>query len=209
MNISQSGVNFIKQFEGLELHAYKPVPQEPFFTIGYGHYSSSVRSDETITEAQAEQILKDDLSTYVAGVTHLLKVPVNQNQFDALTSFAFNCGVEGLTKSNLLALVNKGDFIGASNEFGKWIHDGGKVVQGLINRRAAEKALFLKPVPVPAPPKPAPKPAAPQPVYHVVKSGETLTVIAENNSLTLAQVEALNKGINYNVLQVGQKIRIK
>lgn len=148
MNISQAGVNFIKSFEGLMLSPYKPVQEERYLTIGYGHYGADVTPNEVITTAQAEQMLKNDLASYVSGVAGLVKKPVNQNQFDALVSFAYNTGVQALGKSTLLKKLNDGDYVGASNEFGKWVHGaGGTVLQGLVNRREAEKELFLKPVP--------------------------------------------------------------
>lgn len=198
--ISENGVKFIKSFEGFANHAYKPVSDEKYFTIGYGHYGADVRADQTITEPQAEQLLANDLQTYVNGVASLVKVSVNQNQFDALVSFAYNVGVGALGSSTLLKKLNAGDYAGASAEFSKWVYGaGGLALQGLVNRRAAEQKVFNTPVPQPAP----------QPVYHIVKAGENLSVIAKNNGLTLAQIEGLNQGINYNVIQVGQKIRIK
>lgn len=199
MNISENGIALIKKFEGLELHAYKPVPQETYFTIGYGHYGHDVKAGQVITEAQADAFLRSDLATAVTGVNGLVKVPLNQNEFDALVSFAFNCGYQALKGSSLLADLNAKNYAGAGQEFGKWIHGaGGVILQGLVDRREAEKELFLKPVPQP-----------PKELFHTVVSGDTLTKIAKNNSLTLAQIEALNKGIDYNLLQIGQRIRVK
>lgn len=144
MNISQVGVNLIKSFEGLVLHAYKPVPTERYWTIGYGHYGSDVREHDKITSQQAEEMLKQDLKVYAYSVSQNVKVKINQNQFDALTSFCYNVGKEGLRTSTLLKKLNAGDFSGASKEFEKWVHGGGKVLPGLVTRRKAEKALFLK-----------------------------------------------------------------
>lgn len=150
MEISQSGIDLIKKFEGLELQAYKPVEAEKYFTIGYGHYGADVQEHQVITEAQAEAYLKSDLATSVSGVNSLVNVPLNQNEFDALVSFAYNCGFQALKGSSLLADIQASNFAGASLEFGKWIHGaGGVILQGLVSRREAEKELFLKPVPVP------------------------------------------------------------
>ena len=71
------------------------------------------------------------------------RVPLNENQIDALTSFVYNVGQNAFANSTLLRKLNDGDFNGAADEFMKWIHAGGKVVQGLVNRRATEKELFL------------------------------------------------------------------
>jgi lysozyme len=144
MNISQTGIKLIMRFEGCRLTAYKdPVG---ILTIGYGH-TGDVRSGQTITQVQADDLLKQDVTKFATGVAVLIKVPVNQNQFDALVSFAYNCGLGALKTSTLLSLVNKKDFKGAADEFEKWIHAGGKVLKGLVSRRKAEKALFLKTFP--------------------------------------------------------------
>lgn len=158
MNIGQKGLDLIRSFEGLRLHAYKAVPTEEYYTIGYGHYGPDVKSNESITEAQAEELLKRDLQRFVTAVTGMLKTTVNQNQFDALVSFAYNCGPGNLKTSTLLAYVNQRNFKAAAAEFGKWTHAGGKVLQGLVRRRAAEAKLFATPVPVTTPAKPATPP---------------------------------------------------
>lgn len=142
MNISQNGINLIKKFEGCRLKAYKSVQTEIYYTIGYGHYGSDVKEGQVITQKEAESLLEKDLRKFVLGVNALLKVPVNQNQFDALVSFAYNCGVGSLQKSNLLQYINKLDFESAANEFDKWVHADGKVLKGLVNRRTVEKELF-------------------------------------------------------------------
>jgi GH24 family phage-related lysozyme (muramidase) len=147
MNISQKGIDLIKSFEGLSLKAYKPVAGEKYWTIGYGHYGADVRQGQVITKEQAEALLKKDLQKYVDGVNSVLKVPINQNQFDALVSFAYNCGVGALQKSTLLKKLNAGDYVGASKEFGKWVHGaGGVVLKGLVTRRQKEAKLFNTPV---------------------------------------------------------------
>jgi GH24 family phage-related lysozyme (muramidase) len=169
MNISQAGIDLIKKFEGCRLKAYKAVKTEIYFTIGYGHYGSDVKEGQVITQAEANRLLETDLRKFVLGVNALLKVPVNQNQFDALVSFAFNCGVGALQKSTLLKYINITDFISASNEFDEWVHAGGKVLNGLVNRRAAEKALFLKAVTQP-PKSTSSKDVVPYP-GHLIKKG--------------------------------------
>lgn len=197
MNISQVGVNLIKSFEGLKLTAYKPVATERYWTIGYGHYGSDVNEHDKITYVQAENMLKTDLKKYVDGVNKLLHNPVNQNQFDALVSFTYNLGVGALESSTLLKLINKGDFVGASKEFEKWVHAGGKILAGLVTRRKAEKSLFLKVAEIPK-------------VYYTVIKGDTVSEIAQKKGLTIAKIKSLNPLVkDVNKIYVGQKLRIK
>lgn len=141
MNISNKGVNLIKEFEGLELKAYKD--SVGVLTIGYGSTGPHVTVDMTITESQAETLLKKDLSRFEKGVEDLVTVPLNQNQFDALVSFSFNLGLGNLKSSTLLRKLNSLDYIGAANEIPRWDKAGGKILKGLTRRRLAEKELFL------------------------------------------------------------------
>jgi lysozyme len=141
MKISQKGVNLVKKFEGLELKAYKD--SVGVVTIGYGSTGPHVFMGQVITEAQAEALLIKDLSRFESGVTELVKVPLTQNQFDALVSFSFNLGLGNLKSSTLLKKLNAKDYLGASKEFERWNKAGGKVLNGLTRRRLAEKELFL------------------------------------------------------------------
>jgi lysozyme len=118
-----------------------------------------------ITQAEAEALLKKDLKKFVEGVNALIHVPLNQNQADALYSFAYNCGVQALAKSTLLSELNSKDYKSAANEFLKLTRGSGKILPGLVTRRETERALFLKPVP-----QPHPYPG------NVIKEGSTNTV---------------------------------
>jgi GH24 family phage-related lysozyme (muramidase) len=142
MNISQKGIDLIKQFEGCRLVAYKPVPTERYWTIGYGHYGPDIKEHSVITKEVAEDKLKQDLEKFAIGVAAAIKFPVNQNQFDALVSFAYNCGIGNLQKSDLLKYVNTKQFQLAALEFAKWNHSGKNVLSGLVKRRQAECELF-------------------------------------------------------------------
>ena len=142
MDISQNGINLIKRFEGCRLTAYK-CPAN-VWTIGYGHTGSDVKQGLTITQEQAEKLLKSDLVVHCNNVSKLVKVPLNQNQFDALVSFEYNLGYGNLSRSTLLALINQKKFKEASEEFKKWKYAGVKVLAGLVKRREAEKELFIK-----------------------------------------------------------------
>lgn len=142
MKISESGLSLIKSFEGLELKAY--LCPAKVWTIGYGH-TQGVKEGQVITKEQAESLLKGDLLIYEQAVlSHNLKL--NQNQFDALVSFAYNLGTGNLAKSTLLkkAKINPNDPT-IKDEFAKWNKAGGKVLSGLTRRRIAESNLYFKP----------------------------------------------------------------
>lgn len=141
MKTSKNGIELIKKYEGCRLTAYK-CPAN-VWTIGYGH-TKGVKSGMKITKAQAEAYLKQDLVTYENAVSKYVKVPISQNQFDALVSFSFNCGTGALRTSTLLSKLNKRDYNGAANEFLRWNKANGKVLNGLVRRRTEERALFLK-----------------------------------------------------------------
>lgn len=141
MKISQKGADLVKSFEGLRLKAYKD--SVGVWTWGYGSTGPHVTPDKIGTKEEAEQLLKKDLERFEKGVSDLVKVPLNQNQFDALCSFAFNLGLGNLKSSTLLKKLNAFDYIGASKEFERWNRAGGKVLAGLTRRRIAERDLFL------------------------------------------------------------------
>lgn len=138
---SDEGIKLIKQFEGCKLTAYKC--PAGVWTIGYGH-TAGVKQGQKISQAQADIYLKSDLKTFENAVNSCVKVSINRYQFDALVSFAYNCGAGALKTSTLLKKLNKKDFTGASKEFSKWNKANGKVLNGLTKRRAAEAELFLK-----------------------------------------------------------------
>lgn len=139
MKTSQKGIDLIKEFEGCRLNAYQD--SVGVWTIGYGH-TVDVKQGDSITQEEAEQLLKDDLLIYEDGVNNLVKVEINQDMFDALVSFAFNLGVGALGKSTLLKLLNRGKYSEASDHFTKWVYAGGVVLKGLVRRREAEQRLF-------------------------------------------------------------------
>lgn len=140
MHISQAGIDFIKQFEGCRLKAYQDVVG--VWTIGYGHTGAEVQSGLSISQEQAEAYLRDDLNKVCNSISPAIKVSVNENQFAALVSFAYNVGCYALIHSTLLRKVNADDYEGAACEFVRWDHAGGQVVPGLHKRRMAEADLF-------------------------------------------------------------------
>lgn len=136
---SQRGIDLIKEFEGLRLQSYKD--SAGVWTIGYGH-TKTAEPGQSITKEGAENLLRLDLVTHNEPINRLVKVPLNQKQFDALSSFVFNLGGKNFANSTLLKKLNAGDYDGAANEFGRWIYAGGKPLNGLAKRRAKEKLLF-------------------------------------------------------------------
>ena len=140
MKISENGISLIKSFEGLRLKAYKAVSTEEYYTIGYGHYGADVAKDMVITAHQAEVYLKADLAKYEGYVNTTVKTfAPNQNQFDALVSFTYNCGLESLKR-----LTNGRTAEQVAEHITAYVYSGGKKLEGLVKRRNAEKALFLK-----------------------------------------------------------------
>ena len=142
-SISPAGASLIKQFEGLRLTAYQD--SVSVWTIGWGHTGSDVTPYMKITESQAEELLLKDLVRFEKGVNELVKVHINQNEFDALVSFSFNLGVGALAESTLLKKLNAGDpKVEVGDEFLRWVKAGGETLPGLVRRREAERALFLQ-----------------------------------------------------------------
>lgn len=140
MNISSNGIALIKRYEGLRLKAYKPVSTEKYYTIGYGHYGADVSADKVITENEAEQLLINDLAKSVKAVNKYNNIyNFNQNQFDALVSFTFNCG-----SANLKRLLDDGKrtIPVISSKIVEYNKGGGVVLKGLVRRRAEEQDLF-------------------------------------------------------------------
>ncbi|ESA32909.1 lysozyme [Leptolyngbya sp. Heron Island J] len=135
-----SGVHLIKTFEGLRLKAYQDAVG--VWTIGYGT-TRGVKPGQAISEAQAEALLKADLNRFEKAVNQTVRVSINDNQFAALVSFAYNVGSGALRSSTLIKKLNRRDIYGAANEFPRWNRAGGRVLAGLTRRRNAERALFL------------------------------------------------------------------
>lgn len=183
MKISDEGLNIIKQFEGCRLTAYKdPVG---ILTIGYGH-TKGVYSGQKITQAQAEAYLRQDVAAAEKAVSSY-KYNYNINQFSALVSFTYNCGA-----TNLKKITNNGtrtlDQISA--RLPNYNKAGGKILNGLVRRRAAEKALFDKPVP-----GKVAAPAATTKSYYPKYTGKSTSIVIALNSLGIVSAMANRKKI--------------
>ena len=140
MNISDKGIELNKNFEGCELHAYKD--NVGVLTIGYGHTGSDVAEGQTVTEEEAEEILRKDLTKFEDYVKNYVECELNQEQFDALVAWTFNLGPGNLKSSTLLKRLNENDYDDVPNQIRRWNRAGGEVVSGLVRRRNSEAHLF-------------------------------------------------------------------
>lgn len=156
MNVSDKGISFVKNKEGLRLEAYKC--SSNVLTIGYGHTGCNVYAGMKITKEEAERLFKIDLMVHENNVNKLVKVQLTQGQFDALVSLEYNIGYGNFKSSSILRLVNERKFKEACARFlfenknaktpeekykGCWVFNNQKkVIQGLVNRRREEQKMF-------------------------------------------------------------------
>jgi len=151
MKINEAGIKLITLFEGSRNRPYPdPGTGGAPFTIGIGatFYQDGRKvtmADPALTDAQIIDLLKFHLAAFEKDVVSVVKVALTSNQFSALVSFAFNCGVGNLKSSTLLKKLNAKDYAGAADQFLVWTKAAGKELPGLIKRRAAERLLFLTP----------------------------------------------------------------
>jgi GH24 family phage-related lysozyme (muramidase) len=146
MRTGETGLNLIKGYEGLRMSAhYAPTEQ---WTVGYGH-TGSARHGMSVTEGDAERLLRDDVKPIEQLIGDTVRAPLNQNEHDALVSLIFNIGEDNWKRSTVLRKLNAGDKIGAANAFELWtkafVNNELATLDGLVRRRAAEKSLFLMP----------------------------------------------------------------
>ena len=158
MQVGQSGKKLFQEWEGLELNEYLDSGGAP--TIGVGHLMTrsermsgkiiingkGVVYRKGLTVQQCWDLLDQDLDSAEATVNSMVKVPLNQNQFDALVSFVFNVGNNAFRDSTLLKVLNAGHFDQVPTQLRRWIRDNGKIVKGLINRREKEISLWNTPI---------------------------------------------------------------
>lgn len=154
MQISQHGLELLKQWEGFELKVYRDSAGLP--TIGVGHLLTknelssgkimingvAVKYADGITQQQALDLLSQDVQPAETTINSSVKVALNQNQFDALTSFVFNVGAGAFKGSTLLKVLNQGQYAQIPGQFLRWVFAGGQKVQGLVNRRNNEIKLW-------------------------------------------------------------------
>lgn len=146
MEISQAGLQFIASRESLALVSYRPIPEDPNWTLGYGRISG-ITEGMTTTSEQALDWLRQDVQGPENVVNHYVTYQLEQFQADALISLIYNIGGSAFTHSSALKYLNQGDidnFVNqAFSEENGFVKAGGKVIQGLVNRRSAESNLFL------------------------------------------------------------------
>lgn len=142
MTTSAQGRKLTESFEGCRLTAYQD--SVGIWTLGYGR-TAGVKQGDTCTQEQADAWLAEDLASAEHTVNTLVKVPLNQNQFDALVDFVYNVGSGNFEHSTLLSLLDQGAYIGAANQILAWDKAGHVPVAGLTRRRVAEQKLFLTP----------------------------------------------------------------
>jgi lysozyme len=141
MQASEKGLALIRQFEGLRRSAYRCSAGVP--SIGYGT-TNGVKMGQTITRDEADRLLLEDAQRFADHVAALVKVPLNQNQVDALISFVYNVGPAAFAKSTMLKLINQGLLEDAANQFVRWNKVNGEPLAGLTRRRMSERDLFLR-----------------------------------------------------------------
>lgn len=144
--ISPVGIELVKHFESFFPNAY--LCPAKVWTIGWGHTGlkhkdGTVQEGRKITREEGERLLRHDMGQFEKAVSEAVKVPLEQCEFDALVSFAFNVGSGALRSSTLLRKLNAGNKREAAEEFLKWNKGGGKVLAGLTRRRKAEREMFL------------------------------------------------------------------
>ncbi len=144
MKVSNKGLELIKEFEGFSSVAYLCSAKK--VTIGYGNTfwedRTPVKMGDQISKERAETLLKHVVDNFSVAVEVDIKIEVTQNQFDALVSLAYNIGLGAFKNSTLLRQLNRGNFVGASQEFLRWDKSNGKPLLGLTRRREREKLLF-------------------------------------------------------------------
>ena len=143
MKASEIALGLIKRFEGLKLEAYKPLPSEKYYTIGWGHYGADVKMGMSITQKQAEEFLKGDIKP-VERLLNGMGINYTQNQFDALVDFIYNLGEGNFKKSTMYKnIVARKSDVEITDQMVKWVNAGGRPLLGLKKRRVAEANMFL------------------------------------------------------------------
>ena len=140
MKMSAEGLDKLKEWEGCVLHPYKDAAG--LLTIGVGHLIQPSETFGTITLDHALDILANDLIRFEEAVNKYVTVPLEQNQFDALVSFAFNVGVGAFKSSTLLKKLNVGFYESIPDQMLRWTKAGGKKLDGLVTRRKNEIELW-------------------------------------------------------------------
>jgi lysozyme len=137
--ISEEGISLIKNYEGCKLESYQD--SVGVWTIAYGH-TKDVKEGDSINQDEAEHLLAEEMPEYEGYINNMVKVPLEQNQFDALVCWVYNLGPTNLQESTLLRILNEGDYEGVPEQIKRWNKAGGVTLGGLVKRREAEADLF-------------------------------------------------------------------
>lgn len=187
MQMNEEGLALIRQFEGFRAQAYRDAVG--VWTIGFGHTSMAgppaVTRGMTVNQAEAETILARDVAQFAEALRKLITVELNDSQFSALVSFAYNVGIGNVRASSVLRAVNARDFGAVPRRLQLWTKAGGRVLPGLVRRRAAEAALFATGPVATDGGQPRPEPPAGKPLHH------STTVMAALVSLLAAFLAAV------------------
>ncbi len=140
-HITSSGINLIKRFEGFSSTVY--ICPAGYPTIGYGHVVLDHEDfSGGVTEAEGENLLRQDVTVAEQAVLRLINVPLTDGQFDALVSFTYNLGSGALQRSSLRRVVNRNHHTDVPRQLRRWVYAGGKRLKGLVWRREAEARLY-------------------------------------------------------------------
>lgn len=179
MKATERSIALIKEFEGFSGSAYYcPAGKK---TIGYGHVVLKGESfKEPVSKTAAHNLLASDLRIFEAAINHLVTVDLSQEQFDAIISLVYNIGEGAFARSTLLKRLNEGKYRDAAVQFDRWVYSNKKKLPGLVRRRAAEKAMFLKGT-------------APEPFKPLTKSreliGSTVAVVGTAGDIALTEAK--------------------
>ena len=139
MKISEDGLELIKKFEGCETTAYQD--SVGVWTIGFGH-TKGVEEGQTCSIEDAESMLADEMDEYEGYINDMVKVDLQQHEFDALVAWVYNLGPTNLGESTMLKVLNGGQFDRVPDEMNRWTRAGGEILEGLVRRRQAESLMF-------------------------------------------------------------------
>lgn len=168
MRLSPDGAAFIKGYESCRLKAYKD--QAGIWTIGWGHTGYDVYEGVRWTQMQADKQFRVDVMSATLPINNNLRVPISQQQFDALVSLAYNIGISNFLQSTLFRVLNEGNYAEAGKQFLRWnksrnpITGELEISNGLTNRRTKESEIFLIAMPYPVPLSPPSPPSPPSPI---------------------------------------------
>ena len=139
MKISEDGLELIKKFEGCETSAYQD--SVGVWTIGFGH-TKGVEEGQTCSIEDAESMLTDEMDEYDGYINNMVKVDLQQHEFDSLVAWVYNLGPTNLNESTMLKVLNGGQFDRVPDEMNRWTRAGGEILEGLVRRRQAESLMF-------------------------------------------------------------------